>query len=183
MPDNKYVQNSFYSFLKTNQRIRTKRLKLFPKNKIWNNNLFGILFILFLSVSIFSTFRHFVDFRYWIAKMGFLSWLTRTSLRVGAVAAAVKISVDNGMPKFWNFNPFLCLDVWSLKTDVTEQKYGELKKNIVPGAIVYKEKVSTSIREISFKQFQLPQNDELETAVGSKWNVSCWELFDNNFWI
>lgn len=32
--------------------------------------------------------------------MGFLSWLTRSSLKVGAVAAAVKISIDNGKPIF-----------------------------------------------------------------------------------
>ena len=47
--------------------------------------------------------------------------------KVGIVAGAIKLSIDN--------------DVWSLKTEKGSETYENLKKYILPGTIVYREKV------------------------------------------
>ena len=51
----------------------------------------------------------------------------RFAAKVGLVAGAVKLSIDN--------------DVWSLKTEKGSETYDKLKKYILPGTIVYREKV------------------------------------------
>jgi len=81
------------------------------------------------------------------SEMGFMGKVTRASLRVGLLAAAVKISVDN--------------DVWSLRTDDSSATYEKFKRNIVPGTIVYKK--------------TLPSTDEVREDVRQEWNsvVNC----------
>ncbi|KAE9549656.1 hypothetical protein FO519_007130 [Halicephalobus sp. NKZ332] len=79
--------------------------------------------------------------------MGFLWRLTKFTVKVGIVAGAIKLSIDN--------------DVWSLRTDKGSEMYEKLKKYILPGTIVYREK--------------LPSTEEVHLNVGSKWNdnVNC----------
>jgi len=74
--------------------------------------------------------------------MGFMGKVAKASLRVGLIAAAVKISVDN--------------DVWSLCTDDSSATYEKFKRYIVPGTIVYKKK--------------LPATDEIRDDVQHEWN-------------
>ncbi|CAJ0944569.1 unnamed protein product, partial [Mesorhabditis belari] len=82
--------------------------------------------------------------------MGFLWRLSKFGLRVGLVAGAVKITYDN--------------DIWSLKTDKGAKLYEETKEHVVPGTIIYREK--------------LPSLDEVETAVGNRWNHRVERLFN-----
>ncbi|CAD5206540.1 unnamed protein product [Bursaphelenchus okinawaensis] len=86
--------------------------------------------------------------------MGFLSWLTKSGIRLAAVAGAVKISIDQ--------------NVWTLEPAVGETVYDNFTKNIVNGTVVYKEK--------------LPSCEEVQSEVGSKWNknVNCAFHYINN---
>ncbi|KAH7728588.1 Protein W04C9.2 [Aphelenchoides avenae] len=78
--------------------------------------------------------------------MGFFRWLTRTTAKVAVVAAVVKVSADN--------------NVWSLDTVRGSETYSKLKKYILPGTIVYKEKLAS---------------EEFQTEAVSTWNcyVNC----------
>ncbi len=88
----------------------------------------------------------------------------RGGLRVGLLALAVKVSTDN--------------KVWSLHTDESYAAYHKFTKNIVPGTIVYREKVlfkevegvQRHISPLCILNFQLPSKDEMEADVSQKWN-------------
>lgn len=74
--------------------------------------------------------------------MGFITWLGKTTLKIGVVAAgkpyfcrrfyklisAVKISIDN--------------HVWDLQTIDGEKEMDIIRKNVLPGTIVFREEVS-----------------------------------------
>ncbi|CAJ0577470.1 unnamed protein product, partial [Mesorhabditis spiculigera] len=82
--------------------------------------------------------------------MGFLWRLSKLGLRVGLVAGAIKISYDN--------------DIWSLRTEKGAKLYQTTKELIVPGTIVYKEK--------------LPSVDEVKGKVGGCWNTGVDKTFN-----
>uniref|UniRef100_A0AC35G7U2 MICOS complex subunit MIC13 n=1 Tax=Panagrolaimus sp. PS1159 TaxID=55785 RepID=A0AC35G7U2_9BILA len=82
--------------------------------------------------------------------MGFLWSLTKVGIKIGLVVGAVKLSIDN--------------DVWSLKTENGSNGYEKLKKYILPGTIVYKEK--------------LPSPEEVKINAGSRWNSSVNSVFE-----
>uniref|UniRef100_A0A915EJ01 MICOS complex subunit MIC13 n=1 Tax=Ditylenchus dipsaci TaxID=166011 RepID=A0A915EJ01_9BILA len=79
--------------------------------------------------------------------MGFLGYTIKTGLRVGIVAAAVKLSIDN------------C--VWSPETDQGYATFEKLKQNVLPGTVVYPE--------------HMPSKAEVQENIASKWNrnVNC----------
>ncbi|CAJ0593483.1 unnamed protein product [Cylicocyclus nassatus] len=74
--------------------------------------------------------------------MGFFLSFTRFAAKTALVAVAVKLSIDN--------------DIWSLNTSNGADLYEKLKKHIVPGTIVYPEK--------------LPSAEQLATDVERVWN-------------
>uniref|UniRef100_A0A7E4UNX3 MICOS complex subunit MIC13 n=1 Tax=Panagrellus redivivus TaxID=6233 RepID=A0A7E4UNX3_PANRE len=82
--------------------------------------------------------------------MGVLWGLTKAGVKVGLVVAAVKLSVDN--------------DVWSLRTEKGSDVYEKLKKYILPGTIVYKEK--------------LPSTEEVQLDFGTRWNNGINAIFN-----
>ncbi|GMT01153.1 hypothetical protein PENTCL1PPCAC_23327, partial [Pristionchus entomophagus] len=84
-----------------------------------------------------------------LSDMGFMWKTGKILLRVGLVAGAIKISLDN--------------DIWSLRTEKGSDLYEKLKKYIVPGTIVYREK--------------LPSVGDVQTEVGGRWNNGVNKVF------
>uniref|UniRef100_A0A1I7ZRW9 MICOS complex subunit MIC13 n=1 Tax=Steinernema glaseri TaxID=37863 RepID=A0A1I7ZRW9_9BILA len=82
------------------------------------------------------------DFTTRVKIMGFTSRLLKTGVKWGVVVGAVKLSIDQ--------------EVWSLNTERGSELYSKLKQYILPGTIVYREK--------------LPSPEEVHLNVGSKWN-------------
>ncbi|CAD6184950.1 unnamed protein product [Caenorhabditis auriculariae] len=83
--------------------------------------------------------------------MGFLWKLSKFAIKVGLVAGAVKISIDN--------------DIWSLNNVKVGIRFvpKKLKKYILPGTIVFPE--------------QLPSPREVQLEVGSRWNNGVDKVF------
>ncbi|PAV72779.1 hypothetical protein WR25_15286 [Diploscapter pachys] len=82
--------------------------------------------------------------------MGFLWRVTKFTARVALVAGAVKLSLDN--------------DVWSLNTVKGSDLYCRLKEYILPGTIVYPQK--------------LPSKEEVLSEAGSSWNSGVDRVFN-----
>ncbi|KAK0425578.1 hypothetical protein QR680_009270 [Steinernema hermaphroditum] len=81
--------------------------------------------------------------------MGFMGRLLKIGVKWGMVVGAVKLSIDQ--------------EVWSLKTERGSELYSKLKEYILPGTIVYREK--------------LPSPEEVHLNVGSKWNDGINSVF------
>ncbi|KAJ1364862.1 hypothetical protein KIN20_025050 [Parelaphostrongylus tenuis] len=74
--------------------------------------------------------------------MGLLWSLTKFSAKVALVAGAVKLSIDS--------------DVWSLNNANGANLYNDVKRDILPGTIVFPEEV--------------PSIDEIQLNVAQCWN-------------
>ncbi|CAI4221785.1 unnamed protein product [Auanema sp. JU1783] len=83
--------------------------------------------------------------------MGILWKLSKVGIRVGLVVGAVKLSYDH--------------DIWSLNTVKGSDLYNQIKKYIVPGTIVYADK--------------LPSVEEVQVKVGTSWNNGVTKVFDS----
>ncbi|CAD5209425.1 unnamed protein product [Bursaphelenchus xylophilus] len=79
--------------------------------------------------------------------MGFVSWVTKSGIKLAAVVVAVKVSIDQ--------------KVWTLEPAEGEAVYQTFTKDVLNGAVVYKEK--------------LPSCEEVKSDMGSKWNknINC----------
>uniref|UniRef100_A0A914VU67 MICOS complex subunit MIC13 n=1 Tax=Plectus sambesii TaxID=2011161 RepID=A0A914VU67_9BILA len=82
--------------------------------------------------------------------MGKMWKLTYNAARVGLLAGAVKLSVDQG--------------VWSTGTDKTSVLFEQVKSKILPGTIVYPEK--------------LPKPQEVKENLETNWNCGVKTTFD-----
>ncbi|TKR93868.1 hypothetical protein L596_008243 [Steinernema carpocapsae] len=83
--------------------------------------------------------------------MGIMGRLFKVGVKWGLVVGAVKLSIDQ--------------EVWSLKTERGSELYSKLKEFILPGTIVYREK--------------LPSPEEVHVNVGSKWNDGIDSVFSS----
>ncbi|CAI5437554.1 unnamed protein product [Caenorhabditis angaria] len=81
--------------------------------------------------------------------MGFLWKTAKLGIKVGLVAGAVKLSIDN--------------DIWSTNNVKGSELYQKLKKYIVPGTLVFPE--------------QLPSKQEVQLEVGGRWNNAVDTVF------
>ncbi|ETN76107.1 hypothetical protein RB195_004944 [Necator americanus] len=81
--------------------------------------------------------------------MGYLWKISRFTVKVALVAGAVKLSIDN--------------NIWSLDTARGADLYAKLKEYIIPGTIVYPEK--------------LPSVEEVTTDVERCWNKGVDKVF------
>uniref|UniRef100_A0A0M3HQM2 MICOS complex subunit MIC13 n=1 Tax=Ascaris lumbricoides TaxID=6252 RepID=A0A0M3HQM2_ASCLU len=81
--------------------------------------------------------------------MGVFWQLVRVGVKVGVVAGAVKLSVDQ--------------DIWSLNTNKGARVYANLQEHVVPGTIVFPEK--------------LPSREEVRRSVGGAWNCGVDAFF------
>jgi len=81
--------------------------------------------------------------------MGKVWKLTYNVARVGLLAGAVKISVDQG--------------VWSTGTDKTSALFEQVKSKVLPGTIVYPEK--------------LPKPQEVKESLEANWNCGVKTTF------
>ncbi|WKX90070.1 hypothetical protein Q1695_009143 [Nippostrongylus brasiliensis] len=81
--------------------------------------------------------------------MGFLWSLSKFSIKVALVAGAVKLSVDN--------------DIWSLNTTSGADLYRKLKEYIIPGTIVFPEK--------------LPSVEDVQVDATQMWNKGVDKVF------
>ncbi|KAK6038384.1 hypothetical protein COOONC_24111 [Cooperia oncophora] len=81
--------------------------------------------------------------------MGFLWSLSKFSIKVALVAGAVKLSIDN--------------DIWSLSTTNGADLYSKLKQYILPGTVVFPEK--------------LPTVEEVRIGAERRWNNGVDKVF------
>ncbi|CCD73388.1 MICOS complex subunit MIC13 [Caenorhabditis elegans] len=81
--------------------------------------------------------------------MGFLWKTAKLGIKVGLVAGAVKLSIDN--------------DIWSTNNVKGSELYQKLKKYILPGTVVFPE--------------QLPTVEDVQLKAGGKWNSAVDSVF------
>ncbi|KAF1769527.1 hypothetical protein GCK72_001344 [Caenorhabditis remanei] len=81
--------------------------------------------------------------------MGFLWKTAKLGLKVGLVAGAVKLSIDN--------------DIWSTNNVKGSELYQKLKKYILPGTVVFPQ--------------QLPTVEDVQLKAGGTWNNAVDSVF------